>query len=67
MSIRASYQRSFNVYLTFYWFRNEIFRRPHACIKARVSVLLARKSSRIRVVTSVFSSVLTFGTNGTAT
>ena len=34
-------------------------------IKARVSVLLARKSSRIRVVTSFFGSVLTIDTIGT--
>ena len=33
-----------NVYLIFYWFCNEIFRRPHAGIKARVSVLSVRES-----------------------
>ena len=33
----------YNIYLIFYWFCNEIFRPPHADMKACASVFLVRK------------------------
>ena len=61
----ACHTGCYNVYLIFYWFCNGIFRRPHADIKARVSIFLVRKVNYDSRRDIVFWFVLNLYTSGT--